>query len=49
LSDNENSGLGLINIRERVFLMNGSIEISSGVGKGFSARIFIPASGSEEM
>ncbi|MGC9034847.1 MAG: PAS domain S-box protein [Verrucomicrobiia bacterium] len=49
LSDNENSGLGLINIRERVFLMNGSIEIGSGVGKGFSARIFIPASGSEEM
>ena len=42
-SDNSEGGFGLLGVRERVQLLNGSVQISTGVGKGFTLDVDVPA------
>lgn len=42
IESDETSGMGLINIKSRVKSLNGSIELDSFPGKGFSAQIKLP-------
>ena len=41
-SDNSEGGFGLLGVRERVQLLNGSVQISTKVGNGFTLDVDVP-------
>lgn len=45
----EMSGLGLMNMKERVKLLNGSVNISSSVNKGTEIQLIIPSSNADKQ
>ncbi len=42
-SDNSEGGFGLLGVRERVQLLNGSVRVQTDGGKGFSLEVELPA------
>nr|WP_276568437.1 ATP-binding protein [Acetivibrio saccincola] len=46
---NINGGFGLLSMRERVELLGGMFEISSGIGKGTVLKITVPLISKEEV
>lgn len=41
-SDNSEGGFGLLGVRERVQLLNGLVQVSTSVGRGFTLEVEIP-------